>query len=78
MIDQVTGVGAATSGATTGGASSPISTWTGIAIGGLLGGIIVWAISKKVSGTADVGVVGAAVGAGALIGGALTAPKPAG
>jgi len=64
--------------AVSGEASSPSSTWTGIAIGGLLGGLIVWAISKKFSGSADVGVVGAAVGAGALIGGALTAPKPAG
>ena len=63
---------------TTGVGASISSTWTGIAIGGLLGGLIVWALSKKLSGSADVGVVGAAVGAGALIGGAITAPKPAG
>lgn len=52
------------------------SAWTGIAVGGLLGGVLGYVVSKKLAGHADLGVTVAAAGALALVGGALMAPKP--
>lgn len=49
-----------------------MTAWTGIFIGGALGGVAGFLLSKR-----DLGVTGAAAAAGALIGGAITAAKPA-
>lgn len=53
-----------------------MSAWTGIAVGGVVGGALGYVLSKKFGGHADLGVTVAAAGALALVGGALTAPKP--
>ena len=53
-----------------------MTAWTGILVGGALGGAFGYVLSKKIAGHADLGVTVAAAGAFALIGGALTAPKP--
>ena len=50
-----------------------MTAWTGISVGGVLGGVLVFILTRK---KPDVGVIGAAAAAVALIGGAITA-KPA-
>lgn len=54
-----------------------MSAWIGIGIGGVLGGVVAALATKKFLHRVDVGIVGAAVGAGALIGGAIVGPSTA-
>jgi hypothetical protein len=53
-----------------------MTAWTGILIGGALGGVGGFMLSKAVFKYGDLGITGAAAAAGALIGGAMTAAKP--
>ncbi len=50
-----------------------MSAWTGIIIGGIVGGGLGFVATKFLLKKPDVGVIGAAAAAGALAGGALTA-----
>lgn len=52
------------------------TTWIGLVAGGVVGATFGFVLSKKLVGHADLGVSVAAAGAGALIGGAIAAPKP--
>ena len=52
------------------------STWIGLIAGGVVGAAFGFVLSKKLTGHGDLGVSVAALGAGALIGGAIAAPKP--
>lgn len=53
-----------------------MTAWTGIAVGGALGGALGFVVSRAVFKHGDLGVTVASAAAFALIGGALTAPKP--
>ena len=52
------------------------TTWIGLIAGGVVGGTLGYVVSKKLAGHSDLGVSVAAAAAGALIGGAIAAPKP--
>lgn len=54
-----------------------MNAWIGIIGGGVIGGAFGFALTKVALKHADVGVTVAATAAGALVGGALTAAKPA-
>jgi hypothetical protein len=54
-----------------------MNAWVGIIGGGIIGGVLGAALTKAAFKHVDLGVTGASAAAFALIGGALTAAKPA-
>ena len=54
-----------------------MNAWVGVVGGGAIGGALGYALTKSILHRADLGVTVASAAAFALIGGALTAAKPA-
>lgn len=53
-----------------------MNAWVGLIGGGVIGGVLGYTLTKSLLKRPDIGVTGAAMAAGALIGGAMTAPTP--